>query len=571
MKKECELKYKIEEKKELNALLKNLKDTGFKFVEKRREKDFIPDRKNFPCRKSSILLRFRQINTPTKQDILLTLKEKIYRGEYKIDDETEFLFSKINQKDFKKINETLKKSTGHTLPRSILSEKNLDALQKRLQEIGWTEIRALNEKVRMYFTNDFVNITLDEFPEPVGLFCELEAETPALITAMAEKLSLSKKNLVTLDYGEIILSKKEGSEKDRRTLILRWDKPEKKYTIFHTGPVEPLFLKTNELGFMIAHRDEVFRSLYEISRQILTQILTDYSTFYDSILFPGTGTLANETFWNSLKKTNVLVLVQGYFGLLLAETIERAGHEITIVKSIPDLKKKIYSKQFNWLAIVHHETSIGFVNNIDKIGEITKKSDTHFFVDGISSVGIENINCFLHSIDVISGTSGKGFAAFPGVAFLTMDREILYGNIWRNFNGSTSISENLTMHKRNMCLHTPSPFTFELFYRSLDYFKYNKDFLNIKRFENLTRIIRSFQKKGFRIFTKKNHQSNTTATVKFSSEQMRQDFVNKAASQNFSLYVPRSVKNSIQISVNGNISEMEINNFCKFIKQYKIT
>lgn len=52
---------------------------------------------------------------------------------------------------------------------------------------------------------------------------------------------------------------------------------------------------------------------------------------------------------------------------------------------------------------------------------------------------------------------------------------------------------------------------------------------------------------------------------------MQKDFVNKAASQNFSLYVPRSVKNSIQISVNGNISEMEINNFCKFIKQYKIT
>lgn len=570
MRKECELKYKIEEKKDLRLLLKNLEDAGFKFVEKRREKDFVPDCKNFPCRKSSLLLRFRQINTATKQDILLTLKEKVYRGEYKIDNEIEFLFSKINYEYFEKINETLKKNTGYLLPESIFSERDLDVLQKRLQGIGWTEIRALNEKVRMYFTNDLVDITLDEFPEPIGLFCELEAETPKRITEMAKKLSLPKKNLVTQDYGEIILNKKEGSEKDRRTLILRWDKPEKKYTIFHTGPVEPLFFKTNELGFMIAHRDEVFRSLYKNSRQILTQILTDYSTFYDSILFPGTGTLANETFWNSLKKTNVLVLVQGYFGLLLAETIERAGHKITIIKSISDLKEKVFSKQFNWLAIIHHETSTGFVNYIDKIGEMAKKSNTRFFVDGISSVGIENINCFSHSIDVISGTSGKGFAAFPGVAFLTMDREILYGKSWRNFNGSTSVSENLTMHKRNMCLHTPSPFVFELFYRSLDYFKYNKESLNKKRFENITKVIQSFQKKGFRILTKKNHESLTTVTVKFSSEKKRKDFVDKAASQNFSLYIPRSVKNSIQLSVNGNISDREITDFCKFIKDYRI-
>lgn len=570
MKKECELKYRIETRKELVTLLEKIKNNGFKFTEKRTEKDFVPDRKDFPCRKNSILLRFRQVNTKHGQDILLTLKEKKYRGEHKIDDESEFLFSKVSIGTFKSINKKLKVSTGCTLPTSVLFKKDLDDIQKFLKTIGWTEVRALNEKVRMYFTNGSVNVTIDEFPEPIGLFCELEAETPDLISSLSRDLSLPKSRLVTMDYGEIIMSKKEGNDNERRTLILKWERPEKKYTIFHTGPVEPLLTKVKHLGNMIAHRDKSFQLLYKTTRQILTQLLTDYSSLYDSVLFPGTGTLANETFWDSLKRARVLVLVQGYFGSLLAESIKRGGHSVTTVKSISDFETRIYSQKFDWAAIIHHETSLGFVNNLDDISKIVKKAGILFFVDGISSVGVENINCFSHSIDAISGTSGKGFASLPGVAFLTLNKEILYGNTWKNFNGSTSILQTLSMHKLNMCLHTPSPFVFEMFYDNIEYFRYHQEAFTEKRAKQLSKIIKSLKKKGLRIITEKIHQARTTITILFISKEIQQDFLEKANDNNFSLYVPRSIPNSIQISVNGNIPEEEVDNFCVFIDEFKM-
>jgi phosphoserine aminotransferase len=66
------------------------------------------------------------------------------------------------------------------------------------------------------------------------------------------------------------------------------------------------------------------------------------------------------------------------------------------------------------------------------------------------------------------------------------------------------------------------------------------------------------------------HQARTTITILFISKEIQQDFLEKANDNNFSLYVPRSIPNSIQISVNGNIPEEEVDNFCIFIDEFKM-
>ncbi len=214
-KQECEIKYRINDENELKSILDSLERNKFIFVERRIEKDFVPDLECFPCRNSKILLRFRQISFENKKDVLVTLKEKGFRGVYKMDTETEFLLSQEDKKEeFEKINSILKNNIGVILPDSVINQVDLFEIQKILIKEGWTEIRAFNEKIRKFFKLKNVNIFIDEFPKPIGMFCEIEAWNERNLLGIIKKINLPESRIVREDYGEIILK-----ETGLRTLL----------------------------------------------------------------------------------------------------------------------------------------------------------------------------------------------------------------------------------------------------------------------------------------------------------------------------------------------------------------
>ncbi len=74
---------------------------------------------------------------------------------------------------------------------------DFDLAQKFIESLGY-RVAAVYEKYRAMYTFETALITLDELP--FGKFVEIEAETPAQIKALAQKLELNPQASIPLSY-----------------------------------------------------------------------------------------------------------------------------------------------------------------------------------------------------------------------------------------------------------------------------------------------------------------------------------------------------------------------------------
>jgi len=218
---ECEIKLALLDDLEIQKIKKRLLAIGFVPGEEQLESDFIPDTKDFLCRKSNLLLRFRRVQKKKSEDILLTLKiGKTTVAGFQDARELQYNFSAVQPDIFARINEILKAATGIELPDKIHSFHNLSDLRVFLAELGFPALRTMIEKKRTIFTTDNFVVTFDVFPQNIGQYLEIEASTPEDLKVMIAKLKLPQDRLETRDYGDIVKSKKSHlSDTEQRTAV----------------------------------------------------------------------------------------------------------------------------------------------------------------------------------------------------------------------------------------------------------------------------------------------------------------------------------------------------------------
>ena len=220
VRRECELKYRIQDEVEKIRLIEKLKNLGFKFNSNNLESDYTPDVDGFLCRENGMMLRFRVIEG-TKNDVLITFKIKRKEEKFQDNYEIETLISNFDINKFNIINNKLYTKTQQTIPISVIELKTIKDIRKCLAENGFTEHRMFSQKKRMeYISEKGEKITIDEFPKGIGTFLEIETETPEELLETAKMLGLDQENLEKRNYGEIIKEKqKELPEEERRTCI----------------------------------------------------------------------------------------------------------------------------------------------------------------------------------------------------------------------------------------------------------------------------------------------------------------------------------------------------------------
>lgn len=218
---ECEVKVPITEEKESKRIIKILLANGFKSAGEQLETDFVPDTKDFLCRKNKLILRFRKIKKANKVDILLTLKiGKTTDGGFQDARELQYYFSNIQSQVFKSINVILKKSTDLKLPYKVHNFNDLSALRLFLANYGFPSLRTLVEKKRTTYCKDDRSVTFDVFPQKIGKYLEIETQTPEDLNNMIGLLKIKKNQIELRDYGDIVKSKKIGlSEDEQRTTL----------------------------------------------------------------------------------------------------------------------------------------------------------------------------------------------------------------------------------------------------------------------------------------------------------------------------------------------------------------
>lgn len=210
---ECELKFKLsnhEKKLETEKLLKQL---GFKFSESRLERDYILDNANFSFRRRHGLFRIRKIIQAQKESILLTLKIKGNSQNFQDNLELETFIGAENGSANKDIVQYVKKEMNVLVPDDIFSMNQLPEILERFEEIGLVPYNIV-EKERREFLGEHVKILFDTFPDPIGIYLEIEAGNEMDLFHVVEQLDLKNSNPDRRNYGQIIAEATNGKFKN---------------------------------------------------------------------------------------------------------------------------------------------------------------------------------------------------------------------------------------------------------------------------------------------------------------------------------------------------------------------
>lgn len=124
---------------------------------------------------------------------------------------------------------------------------------------------------------------------------------------------------------------------------------------------------------------------------------------------------------------DVLVCNSGYFGDRFGECLETYGAKVTHLRvpigespQLAAVAAALKSKKFKAITITHVDTSTGVLSDIKGIADVVRKEspETLVVVDGVCSVGSEEIRMDAWGIDVVVTASQKALGAPPGLCVM---------------------------------------------------------------------------------------------------------------------------------------------------------
>ncbi len=201
-----------------------------------------------------------------------------------------------------------------------------------------------------------------------------------------------------------------------------------KYLLLTPGPVNVADnVRLAIIKKDICHREPDFDSLLKrIELKLLSLFEIKDTSKYGAVVITGSGTAANESILSSVVgNKNILILSNGEFGERLF-SISRIYNENTFLLRFPwgkafDLSKiqhYLSCNKIDILMMVHHETSSGIVNSLEKVGELSNAYGALFMVDCVSSAGSQKIDMEKYKIAYCSSSSSKAISSYPGLSFV---------------------------------------------------------------------------------------------------------------------------------------------------------
>ncbi|MGD1845472.1 MAG: aminotransferase class V-fold PLP-dependent enzyme [Salibacteraceae bacterium] len=171
----------------------------------------------------------------------------------------------------------------------------------------------------------------------------------------------------------------------------------------------------------VSHRSQRFLHDFQSLRRSLTQLTRAGSVH----LLSGSGSLANEVIAArlSLRKSRGLMVSCGEFGDRLIDQAQRWGLQFDTLRfpwgsaiEWQALQDHLDANHIDWLWTPHCETSSGYLIDLDRLKSLSIRYNYAICLDAVSSLG--NTAVDLKGIHLASGTSGKGFGGYPGIALV---------------------------------------------------------------------------------------------------------------------------------------------------------
>ena len=162
---------------------------------------------------------------------------------------------------------------------------------------------------------------------------------------------------------------------------------------------------------------------------------------------------------------DVLVLHTGYFANSFADCLETYGAKPTQLKAeigsrpqLPEIEEALSKKKYKAVTITHVDTSTGVLSPVQPLADLLKKvsPDTLLIVDGVCSVGGENLHFDDMNIDYALTASQKAIGCPPGLSIsmaseramkVFKERKTPPGSYYASFKNWTPIMQNYEAKK----------------------------------------------------------------------------------------------------------------------------
>ncbi|AKB24556.1 Serine--glyoxylate aminotransferase [Methanosarcina sp. MTP4] len=191
-------------------------------------------------------------------------------------------------------------------------------------------------------------------------------------------------------------------------------------------PVAPRVLRAMSKP-MINHRSAEFAAIYDDCREILADV---YQTKNDIFVISGSGTAGMEAAVGSVVESGdkVVAIENGKFGERFKDLAALYGEVVPLEfewgTSVDlELVKEKLEAGAKAITLVHNETSAGILNPAAEIGKLAKKHDALFIMDGVTSLGGDEVKVDEWGVDISVVGSQKCLAAPPGLAMVSVSEK----------------------------------------------------------------------------------------------------------------------------------------------------
>lgn len=204
--------------------------------------------------------------------------------------------------------------------------------------------------------------------------------------------------------------------------------------LFTPGPLTTSYTVKQAMLRDLGSRDPQFVGLVrEVRSELLKLANTSQEEGYEAVIVQGAGTMTVESVISSVipPEGRLLVCSNGAYGDRIATMCEYHGiphdvlrsHEARAV-SPAAIGEQLEKADYSHVAVIHHETTAGTLNDIEAIGQVVKAHDEKltYIVDSMSGFGCYDVDLKKSNISYIVSSANKNIEGVPGFGFAICDR-----------------------------------------------------------------------------------------------------------------------------------------------------
>jgi alanine-glyoxylate transaminase/serine-glyoxylate transaminase/serine-pyruvate transaminase len=179
--------------------------------------------------------------------------------------------------------------------------------------------------------------------------------------------------------------------------------------------------------FSESHVSPAFVATFGETLSMLRKLFQTTDQSSQPFVLSGSGTLGWDVVAANLSEPgdNALVLHTGYFGDSFADCLETYGANVTQLKAaigdrpqLPEIEAALKEKKYKLVTVTHVDTSTGVLSELEQLSALIQRvsPETLLVVDGVCSVGSENIEFDNWKLDAVITASQKGVGVPAGLS-----------------------------------------------------------------------------------------------------------------------------------------------------------